>query len=254
MSYDPEHAAFLDDGLFLTSSPGAGPVPATAHGPEYWFHLYDFASEPGTGEGVARRRSFGRIPASDQPAGRSWTFAERLISYSGGTTFWAGPPLGVGRGYELELWDIGGDARRRVIRREAPWFPAGSDRDPPIRGDGVPPTPVAQVTGLHADGTGLLFVIVYVPNPRWSPPARGPRTPQQYREDYDTMHDVYIEVIDVDASVVLASVGPMRPSQARATYPVGYFPRSRDGLRYGESAEGHSLVQIGSVRLEGGRR
>lgn len=254
MRFDAERAVFLDDGTFLTSAPpSVGPL-ATANRPGHWFHVYDFAAEPKAGEGVAREGAFGPIAASDRPTGASRIFAERLITYAGGPTFWAGPPIGVGRGYELEMWEPGGDTPRRVIRREVAWFPAGSDRDPPPRGEGAPAVPVAQVAGLHDDGTGLLFVIAYVPNPRWTLPPRGPRTAQQYRDDYDSMYDVYVEVIDANALVVLASVGPMRPSQAREAYPVGYFPRSRLGFRFGETPEGHSVAWIIRVRLEEARR
>jgi hypothetical protein len=64
------------------------------------------------------------------------------------------------------------------------------------------------------------------------------------------MYDVFIEVLDVAAPAVLASIGPMRPSQARTEYPVGYFKGTRLGIRFGETAEGHSLVHVGAVRLQ----
>jgi hypothetical protein len=250
MSYTQERATFLDDGLFLTSSPAAGSVPTAENRPLYWFHLYDFWAESGSTQTVLLRRSFGRIPDEEQQRGPPWDFAERKIAYSGGTTFWAAPPIGVGRGYELELWDALSGSRRRVIRREVPWFAKGADRAQGWLGDGATPTPVAEVAGLHEDGTGLIVVVVYVPNPAWKPPPRGPRSAQERRGDYDAMYDVYTEVIDANASVVLASHGPMRPSQSRMVFPVGYIKGTRLGVQFGETADGLINVRISPVRLE----
>jgi hypothetical protein len=67
------------------------------------------------------------------------------------------------------------------------------------------------------------------------------------------MNHVYVEVIDANASVVLASAGPMRPSHARSVFPQGFFPGTRLALRFGESPEGHVLAKIGTVRLEAAR-
>lgn len=236
MQSDPRRTAMLDDGMFLS----AGSYGAS---PSFFFHLYDFTAT----DGPALVKSFGAVPADEQAMPS--TSRDRMISYAGGTTFWASPPA-TGRGYELEMWGTDG-TRRRTLRREAPWFPKGADRTAPPAGERsgqAPPRPPAQVVSFHEDGSGLIFVAVFMPNSKWG--AIAPGTPAKDRDaKMDEMADLYLDVIDANAGVLLASAGPMPRSRVIADHPVGLFARSRQGFRAFESADGLPGMRIVEYKL-----
>jgi hypothetical protein len=250
MGYSPEFCVFLDDGRFLSATPSAVDPTPTRGRPEYSFTIYDFWSTKALAAGTPEIvKSFGPVPPSER--GVALSQHERALSYAGGATFWVGPPSFVGRGYELEQWSVSGE-RLRVIRREVSWFPRGADIAPPARGEGGPRERPAAIGGIHADSSGLIYVVVAVPNPRWTQPS-GRRTGAQMRQDREESQHAYIEVIDSRSGVVLASEGPMRPSRARAEFASGFFPRSRMSYLFGESPEGFPRVSLREFRLEAAR-
>jgi len=223
MGSEARHSAFLDNGLFLTTGSTVG-----RH--DTFFHVFDFAktethmisrkpNEPLAPEqGPAHVRSFGNVLTREThlpPAS-----LERLISYTGGDTFWAGPPMSAGHGYEIELWKTDG-TRLRTIRREASWFPPGADSPPPpaVRGRPRPPT---QVVTLQSDPSGLVYVGVFVPNDKWGPIAVN-IPPAEQQKKLDEMAELHVEVIDANAGVVLAESGPIRRSRALAEYALGFM-------------------------------
>ncbi len=67
--------------------------------------------------------------------------------------------------YSVELWGVGERTPRRVIDRDAPWYP-------PFPATGVvrpsaDRPPQSRVVGFWQDDAGLLWVVLRVPDPRW---------------------------------------------------------------------------------------
>jgi len=235
--FDAGNSAVLADGVFVSShvSPSAA---------QAYFHVYDFTGDgPRAGQPAQHRvRSFGQVPSAQQLAWRA--AGRRSISNAGGSTFWAGPPAGSDRGYEFELWRTDGTLLR-VIRRDAPWFTTTT----PARGlDGarIPPPQVL----FSVDTSGLMYVAVGVPNGyRWGAVARAPSPEARDRAEDDAM-DIYIDVIDTRASVLLASTGAMRFAQMDAEgFPRGLFPLTRLGYRSTETQEGYDAFRIVAYSL-----
>lgn len=84
--------------------------------------------------------------------------------------FWAIREVGT---YTIELWGVGEQAPRRVIVRDAPWYPpfpeTGALRPTADR----PPQP--KVVGFWQDDAGLLWVVLRVADPRWRSAIAAPR-------------------------------------------------------------------------------
>jgi hypothetical protein len=241
MGYDARRSVFVDDGTFLTADLGS------AQRAEFFFRVFDFAKEgelpatpnPRSGSGgylPTLVRSF--VPIPDAERRIPGAYLSRLVSYSGGRTFWAGPPMNGGRGYELQQFSTDG-VLRRTIRREVPWFPRGADIRPPQQEGGPEQRPPGSITVLHDDGTGVLFVSVAVPSSRWRAGTR----------NADDRYDFYVEAIDGDAGVVLASSGPLRSSEVSQKYVHSFFPRSRQGYRRVEMADGLPAIRLVEARL-----
>jgi hypothetical protein len=168
--------------------------------------------------------------------------SSRRLSYSGGNTFWAAPPDGAGLGYILELWRTDGTLVR-TIRRDVPWMPKG---EAALSGGELPP-PEMEI--MHEDGTGLVFVAMMVPNKSLlalSPAERRNQTPGG---PADKAIDIYLEVIDANAGVVLASSGPIHPSEAVKQLPRGFLPGSRQGYRREEDSDGFPIMRIVEYQL-----
>jgi hypothetical protein len=205
--------------------------------PQHFFHLYDFSaitaqsantprgSGARTDAGPTHVRSFAPIPPDELYFPTSSLF--RLISHAGGDSFWAGPPATVGRGYELELWSIQGE-RRRTLRRTAPWFPDAANRATPAREGGPPARTPTQITFLHDDGTGLLYVYIWVMSNRWRQLPAGTRAAEHAAMERQAQ-EVYFDVIDTNAGVLLASGGPFRADDPRGTLPM-LIPGTRMGF------------------------
>lgn len=249
MGSEREQAAFLDTGELLTAAPSSLDA-------QYYFHVYDFAkSEPADSVRGARRsigggpalvRSFGAILMSERSVRADQRV--RSIGYSGGSTFWAGPPQGAGRGYQLELWSLDG-RRLRTIQRAVHWLPTR-----PIvsvrRGETDIPPPEFEI--LDDDGSGLLYVTIVAANARWNP-MLDVRDPAKRRELQQAMVDVCVEVIDVNAGIVMASTGLLRPAEAERVYPSGLFRRSHRGFQRIETNAGYPMMRIVEYQLVSAR-
>lgn len=233
IGYSHDHSSFLTTNEFLTSEMAP---PRSTH----YFHVYDFAQHDGTDPRPKLVRSFGTMSSQDREAPP--TARSRLISQAQGGTFWAAPSAPSGRGYELEQWSETGQLLR-TIRREASWFPADAPAE-----RGREDRPPARIAALHQDSTGLLFVQTIVPNRQWVP-ASG--TPAQRRAFRLASFDVYVDVIDVRASVVLASEGPIPAARFVSDFPRVLFKGTRTGFRRVETAEGESTVRIAAYELIG---
>jgi hypothetical protein len=249
MGFNPERSTFLADGRFLSASPPSG---AAAH-----FAIYDFtrrgdpvpANARGragavAGDGPALVASFAEVREHE----RSAIYRGRAIAYAGDSSFWAGPLPETGAGYVLELWSLTGQ-KQRTIRRTAPWFIEGSDIAPPRQpeGFGYGSQPTTQVTSMHLDDNGLLYVFVAASTGRWKPTPRADTA--AFRANEDGAYVMYMEVIDVRAGAVLADLGPLTRAQTMAQLPMQMFRRSRQGFRVGETQDGLPFRRIVDIRL-----
>ena len=169
----------------------------------------------------ATQRAFGVIPRSLR---RARVDTGRDITYAGGDSFWAGPIAGSPDGYQLEEWGIDGKLRR-VFRRNVDWFPPG---DPTRLSDGDPPP--TQVSLLHLDDSGLLYVYGLGPTRHWRSPGSLGRAPTT--EEMDRMAQGYVEVIDTKSGRLLASERNLTRTQSLARFPHGFFRGSKEGYRY----------------------
>ncbi len=148
-------------------------------------------------------RSFGSEHANLRPT-EHWRLRYLTSPAAGGRSdeFWGIREIGS---YEIELWGVGETRPRRILARQAAWYP-------PYPATGVlrpsldtPPQP--RVLGFWQDSSSLLWVVLRVPDRRWksaiasgrvsgeSSGARGEGngltivSPQRYT-------DIRIEVID----------------------------------------------------------
>jgi hypothetical protein len=169
-------------------------------------------------------------------------FSARPLVYSGGTTFWAGPPNGPGFGYVLELWRTDG-TRVRTIRRDVPWMPNASD----VREGGRMPPPEMEL--IHEDGSGIIIVGMMVPNKTFLTLSPADMRSEALDGPMNAAIDIYIEAIDANAGVMLASIGPIRPSEAIRVMPIGFFPATRQGYRREEDANGLPLMRMVEFQL-----
>jgi hypothetical protein len=138
-------------------------------------------------------------------------------------------------GYTLELWTVAGKLERTLTRNVA-WFPRGADipgdlspnADDENRDDRSPFSarrPPSAIRDLYVDDTGLLIVYVDVVNDRW----RWIKDNAERAALFPSFIDRYVEVIDPDAGVVLASLGPLRDMRPHEI-PV-HFNGTRFGYR-----------------------
>jgi hypothetical protein len=100
---------------------------------------------------------------------------------------------------------------------------------------------------MHIDTTGLLYVIVAVPNDRWQ--QSGSVTFEEREVARRSGTDVYIEVIDTESGVLLASTGALSYDRALAEFPYGLFRRTRLGYRRADTPEGYPAVAIVTYQL-----
>lgn len=243
--FNDDYLTFLDDGTLLSAQ-------SVRSGAEDFFRIFDFTREdpgaPAAGGargpalgGPALVRSFGPLADGGRAAPPS---RNRRISYAGGNTFWTLPPDGAGWGYELQLWRTDGTLLR-TLRRDVPWFPTGAQA---MQGVGNRPPPELEV--VHDDGTGLLFIVAVVANDSYKPLPEI-RDFAEQQAAMESMIDIYAEVIDTNAGVVLASNGPMRHTAALAMLPRGLFPRTRQGYQPEETADGLAVMRIVDLQLVG---
>ena len=210
------NTAILDDGTVLASEAVRD-----------WSHYFRVMDTTG-----AVKRTFEAVE------GGVSDWALRMISYAGGDTFWAGPPLGGGDAYVLEEW--GTDEKlRRTLRREAPWFRwAGYGEISP------------GVSQLHVTHDGLLYVLVRRPKEEYRKEFERARRRGEYvaREARDGLTEVLFEVIDTRSGELLAS--ELHPAaQAREFAPKALFKGSLSGYRYKEGDDGLPFVEIVRVEL-----
>jgi hypothetical protein len=228
---------FTSDGLFVGSG---GNVARTGNS----FAVFDF-SQTQTDGSPRLVRAFGTSAAR----------RARPVAPSIGTNFWAGPPESGEDGYVFELWRTDGTLLR-TIRRDVPWFTkrtavAPSAPRPHSEGPRDPTVPPPEFEIVHDDGTGILFVLVMMPNPSKWRDLNDVTDRTRRRAMQNEMIDIYFEAIDGNSGVILASWGPQHPEAALKVLPSGLFAGSRSGYRREENADGFGIMRIVELRLVG---
>jgi hypothetical protein len=179
------------------------------------------------------------------PAGLPDRHFPRVSAYNPrSNTVWVAPPDGAPGAMILEERTLDGELLR-TIRREAPWFPEGGF--PPTDDPSEPPLPSYVL--LHMDGDGLLWVAVTVRSDAWRPPGRS--SPPLQGASRDTMrirtqYDSRVEVIDVEAGVVLASMIIDDPLAAPFEY---IFPGTRTAYRVIVDELGLNTIEVFQIEL-----
>lgn len=132
--------------------------------------------------------------------------------------------------YRLKQWDEDGRLVR-VLEASRDWIPETIPMR--LERDQRPP---AQITGLEADGDGLLWVFAAVPDANWAPPEPGTRPSPA------TMYDTLVEVLDPTTGNLLA----------RSTFDQLVLPFGR-GSAYSmlEESSGDLRVQVWEMRVSG---
>jgi hypothetical protein len=158
-------------------------------------------------------------------------------------TVWVAPPDGAGA-MILEERTLDGQLLR-AIRREAPWLPEGGFDD------AEPPMPTYAL--LHMDGDGLLWVALTVRSDAWRRPGR--LAPPLYGASRDTVrirtqYDSRMEVIDVEAGVVLASMIIDNPLASPFEY---IFPGTRMAYRVVPDDLGLNTMEVFPIELAANR-
>lgn len=186
-------------------------------------------------------RSFGDVPERERIVSK--TNRVRRIAYAGGATFWSGPPVLAGRGYELQEWTTSG-VLRRTIRRVASWYPPGIDIERSRSMAGRSPDP-GEVELVFAFGDGLVWVALRVTDATsWQRMQRSPLDTTLQNRAYN----IHYELIDTDAGMVVAD-GSMTIGNAVAQLPSGWFHGSNTGYRVTKNADGERVVRLVEARL-----
>lgn len=162
-----------------------------------------------------------------------------------GERYWIGKPS-TGRqasgAYTLELRSITGE-RMRSLTRPAPWF---RNRTASVVGSAGKAGP--SIAMLAANNAGLLLVVATIPNDKIRDVKPG--LSRALRDSArDAAIDVYIDVIDQRAGRLIATVGPIRPSELKRTWFGGIFPGSFTGYRREETAETVSALRLVDLKL-----
>ena len=114
----------------------------------------------------------------------------------------------------------------------------------------IQPFPTAILAVRH-DGNGLVYVMTRVTSSRWGPAIAKEKDREAQEAMIYAALDIYIEVIDSDAGVVIASSGPIPANQARLTAPQGWFNQGWSGYRMTEDADGLPSVVMLEMMLRG---
>ena len=163
-------------------------------------------------------------------------------------TVWVAPPDGAPGAMVLEERTRDGQLLR-TIRREAPWFPEGGY--PPTDDTTEPPLPTYVL--LHMDGDGLLWIAFTIRSDDWRPPGRMSAPLQGASRDMDrirTQYDSRMEVIDVEAGEVLASMIIDDPLAAPFEY---IFPGTRTAYRVVPNDLGLNTIEVFQIELAANR-
>lgn len=124
----------------------------------------------------------------------------RAIGRSRGAQMWSA----LRTSYQVDLLDARAGMVVRTFVRDVPWFPPGIAPAPRGRAEDLTPKPF--IYDVDEDPSGLLWVLIAVPDPQWrtavsSAPPGGHATVT----DDHAYRDVVIEVIDPARGVVLAT-------------------------------------------------
>ena len=257
MAHPPEASVFFAPFTLLTSQ-----LPYGMMGHD--FAIFDFSGKPESGKAVYAPggAGVGSVPPfvrgfGSRPGVAGGRYA-RYISAPVNGAFWAGPPAEGGRGYELQLIGLDGTVKR-TVRRSVSWWKPGTDVTRPSNSPSehesaeepeLAPPPTAILAMRH-DGSGLVYVMTRVTSTRWGPAIAKERDREAQEALVLAALDIYIEVIDTDAGVVIASSGPTPGTQALLTAVQGWFTKGWSGYRMSRDADGLPSVVMLEVSLRG---
>ncbi len=166
---------------------------------------------------------------------------EKLISYSGGQTFWAAanrPLTDDWEGWVAEEWTLDGE-HRRTFRRRVPgyeFFEANGN----VSG---------AMAFMHVDDqAGLLFVVFGEFTPRGRERAKDPAriTPEERRSGLFTAR---LEMLDLRSGELLASDVHPVDGETETFMPWGAFRGAMEGYVYKETEAGLPVVEIVAIEL-----
>jgi hypothetical protein len=135
-----------------------------------------------------------------------------VLTYSRGSTFWVAREYDFGGDYKLEEWDVSGH-QLRALSRSADWLPRRGE--PGSARSGAPPLREMRVH-VHLEPSGLLVTVVRMND------------------------DGYIELLDPDAGLVLAS----RAFGLDDKVPRIFLVRSRTGIRSRITDAGSTEIEV----------
>lgn len=174
--------------------------------------------------------SFGQEGAVDLQADPTWV---RHVARESESAFWSIPKNDL----RIELWSIDG-RRQRSIRYSAPWFdPVGWVEVAMEQPYSIPPFP--EVSKIHRDECGFLWVTSWVPAADWSPVGDpGTWVESETQDQYDTR----VSVIDPASLSLITEATFEGKLRAMGT------PKAFTSLTM--SQEGHPSYLIGLLALE----
>ncbi|MFQ5704848.1 MAG: hypothetical protein ACE5HT_12605 [Gemmatimonadales bacterium] len=136
------------------------------------------------------KRSFGSTTASYRPGTEAWPML-RKVADAGGGRLW----MAHLKKYVVELWDTGGTKHKELVRH-VPWFRAWQKYSgffPDVK-----PHPI--IRDIRQDREGRLWVVIAVPDERWSEaltPVKYPDGTEGYEpQDWNSVFDTVIEVLE----------------------------------------------------------
>lgn len=193
----------------------------------------------------------GSFGASRSDGDSPYSHARRLMVVADEMHFWAGPEGAPSR-YVLELWGLDG-RRDLVLTRRAAWFPAEEAKARGVKADELVPVdpnrvrqaPHPTMWHLAADTTGLLVTYTRVPTERWAEIIGTWQDPSR-RPDLSGAYSAYMEVIDAQSGVVLAS------RHFESWHAVtGFVPGRMMAYRQEEAQDGLLELHLFDIRLVG---
>jgi hypothetical protein len=228
---DDDFTIVTENGTVITSLPergigSRGPAPAP-----HWFGVADFKGALISTFGDYRTGGV----TSDRPDDHN-----RQITYAGNNRFWASPERASKYGYTIEQWGLDGK-QHLTLKREVPWYPDGPGIPQP---SGQRPLP--YVFRINADTSGLLITLSVIATEKWDQIATA--APERRREAQESAYNIYIEVIDTRAGVVLASELFAPPTVATAMV-TRFMPGRMMAYRHVDTPDGLREARFVELRL-----
>lgn len=124
----------------------------------------------------------------------------RAIAVHDTTTVWSA----YRTQYVIDLYDIRTGSKIKEITRSTPWFPPNFK---PLKGRVEPDKPEPFLAGIQEDHNGLLWVLLYVPDPNWQTAVRADREHEAHPSiiDNNAYLDTVLEILEPVSGRILGS-------------------------------------------------